>query len=300
MKIVILTLFFLINSFNCNYAQPIFEVGNRWYFFEGEWNAQGQGYRDTICYEIVGDTLMPNGNKYFRMYPPSQWFKDLMRADSNGIYYYDTTNNIEWQFYKYDLEAGYDDYTNNPHVSVGYNQNDLSDSSRYINIYKWNEYNTFIFGDSTKTYNYYNDTGLDDSYFIQIMPKYGFYGIDYSDMFSNYGLTLIACKLSNNTYGDVTSVETYETIPTSEELYQNYPNPFNPTTIIKYKLDKQSNVQLVLFDILGNKINELVKGIKSPGQYYYNLDASSLPSGVYIYQLRTNTKVLLRKMLLAK
>ncbi|MEQ9716863.1 MAG: LamG-like jellyroll fold domain-containing protein, partial [Balneola sp.] len=89
-------------------------------------------------------------------------------------------------------------------------------------------------------------------------------------------------------------------IPSEFTLSQNYPNPFNPTTNISFTIPEQSDVQLVIFNVLGQKVAELVNGEKSPGSYTLSWDASSASSGVYIYQLKTSTQVISKRMLLIK
>jgi hypothetical protein len=82
-------------------------------------------------------------------------------------------------------------------------------------------------------------------------------------------------------------------LPTSFELFQNYPNPFNTSTKIRYAvpLDKTSDVitsyaiELIIYDILGHKVQELVKDVKPAGYYEVEFDASQFASGIYIYQI---------------
>ncbi|MFA5870797.1 MAG: fibronectin type III domain-containing protein [Candidatus Paceibacterota bacterium] len=89
-------------------------------------------------------------------------------------------------------------------------------------------------------------------------------------------------------------------IPTEFKLAQNYPNPFNPTTTITYQLPQSGNVVLKVFDILGNEIKTLVNEQKEIGSYTVEFDASSLASGLYIYQLRVNDYSSIKKMILMK
>jgi photosystem II stability/assembly factor-like uncharacterized protein len=81
---------------------------------------------------------------------------------------------------------------------------------------------------------------------------------------------------------------------------QNYPNPFNPSTIISFKLPEQTNVELKVYDVLGNEVATLVNELKPAGNYEAEWNASNLPSGVYIYKLRAGTYTQMKKMLLLK
>ena len=74
-------------------------------------------------------------------------------------------------------------------------------------------------------------------------------------------------------------------IPNKFVLYQNYPNPFNPTTNIKFDLHNNSNVKLIIYDIIGKEIITLVNQKLSAGTYEINWDGSSYPSGVYFYRI---------------
>lgn len=91
-----------------------------------------------------------------------------------------------------------------------------------------------------------------------------------------------------------------ESIPTSFVLEQNYPNPFNPETFINFHLPTTSNVQLKVYDILGNEIATLVNEIKLPGVYNVKFNAEKLPSGVYIYKLQAGNYLAIKKMMLIK
>ena len=89
-------------------------------------------------------------------------------------------------------------------------------------------------------------------------------------------------------------------IPTSYALYANYPNPFNPTTIIAYDIPNTSHVTLVIYDILGRQVAQLVNGERTPGRYQATFNAGGLPSGVYFYRLVAGTYHDTKKLLLLK
>lgn len=83
-------------------------------------------------------------------------------------------------------------------------------------------------------------------------------------------------------------------------LQQNYPNPFNPVTNIKYGLPVKSQVFLVVYNLLGEKIIQLVNEEKEAGQYSIEFEATGLPSGIYLYQLKACNFVETKKMILLK
>jgi photosystem II stability/assembly factor-like uncharacterized protein len=90
-------------------------------------------------------------------------------------------------------------------------------------------------------------------------------------------------------------------IPDDFILYQNFPNPFNSETIISYSIPYKSNVQILLFDILGRKIDELYNGIKNSGTYSEIYNASKLSSGIYFVKLICDNKIQkIKSMILIK
>lgn len=98
-------------------------------------------------------------------------------------------------------------------------------------------------------------------------------------------------------YSDV--VETNITVD-KYSLGQNFPNPFNPSTTIRYEIKDAGQVQLRVYDILGNEVSVLVDDYQNVGIHYVKLDASNLASGLYIYKLIVNENVFVKKMTLLK
>lgn len=99
----------------------------------------------------------------------------------------------------------------------------------------------------------------------------------------------------------VTTIIGIETdIPAQSQMHQNYPNPFNPQTIIRYDLPRASSVTLELFNPSGQQVDILVNEYQIEGRYEVLLDASNLPSGVYLYRLTTEDYTQTRKLLLLR
>jgi len=91
-------------------------------------------------------------------------------------------------------------------------------------------------------------------------------------------------------------------------LEQNFPNPFNPTTVISWQLAVGSSVTLKVFDVLGSEVATLVDEEQPSGNYSIIFDTTnnpqlttnSLPSGVYLYQLRAGNFVETKKLVITK
>jgi len=95
---------------------------------------------------------------------------------------------------------------------------------------------------------------------------------------------------------DASGVVIDETNQNIFSLEQNYPNPFNPTTIISYQISKAGRVTLKIFDCLGTEIETLVEKFQNEGTYKVEVKASSLSSGIYFYQLKTDEFITTKKM----
>ena len=140
------------------------------------------------------------------------------------------------------------------------------------------------------------DTSLvfDGSSFLKPVTKYEWtvlvndeYTTVYSDTFYFFTPEITDIK-------EITELE----LPKSFSLKQNYPNPFNPATAINYLLPISSNVELSIYNMLGQKVKTLVSKKQTPGNYTINWDASGLSSGVYIYLLKSDDKIIASKKMI--
>ena len=96
-----------------------------------------------------------------------------------------------------------------------------------------------------------------------------------------------------------------DVIPNNFGLYGNYPNPFNPITNIIYAMDISSVVNINIHNIQGQLVKNLFIGNVNPGQHTISWDgkdrfAQSLPSGIYIYSIKSSQQILTGKMMLLK
>jgi hypothetical protein len=89
-------------------------------------------------------------------------------------------------------------------------------------------------------------------------------------------------------------------IPEKYFLGQNFPNPFNPSTKIRFEIPKGDIVKLVIYDIMGKEVIQLINEYKQPGVYTFTLDCSTYSNGVYFYSISTGGFNETRKMLIVK
>ena len=90
------------------------------------------------------------------------------------------------------------------------------------------------------------------------------------------------------------------TVNKSFRLYQNFPNPFNPSTTVQYELLRSGEVEMSLYNLLGQKVRTVFKGFQTTGLNKIEFQAQDLASGVYVYQIKTGGVAERRKFLLLK
>lgn len=105
--------------------------------------------------------------------------------------------------------------------------------------------------------------------------------------------------------GTLSSKEDNKVLPKDFTLHQNYPNPFNPTTDISFTLNKESEVTLTIFNMLGQQVKELTSGLKPAGNYTLQWNGSDnmgarVSSGIYLYTLNDGSRSHTKKMVLMK
>ncbi|MBU0559275.1 MAG: T9SS type A sorting domain-containing protein [Bacteroidetes bacterium] len=89
-------------------------------------------------------------------------------------------------------------------------------------------------------------------------------------------------------------------IPIKYSLKQNYPNPFNNSTTITFEIPKKEFVEIAIYNLMGEKVAELLNKELSLGKYEIPFSAEDLPSGIYFYRIKTSTHQETKKCALLK
>jgi hypothetical protein len=173
----------------------------------------------------------------------------------------------------------------------------------------------------------WNSVPFTDQYRLQVARDNNFFKIFYDSTVTDTFAVINSIEANNeffwrvqrrinNNYGPFSEIRSFSTFnlvsaddeinnPFEYSLLQNYPDPFNPSTTIEFSIPEKTRVILTIFDILGNKLSELINEEKNPGKYSVqfnagNIEENNLSSGVYIYNLKTNSFSKSRKMILLK
>ncbi len=101
-------------------------------------------------------------------------------------------------------------------------------------------------------------------------------------------------------YHDIVGIDTEPANPESITLFQNYPNPFNASTIICFDLPYDSQVKLIVYDITGREVSVLVDEKRIAGCYSVIWNPRDIASGMYVYRLIANQKMICKKMVFEK
>ena len=94
-------------------------------------------------------------------------------------------------------------------------------------------------------------------------------------------------------------------LPSSFALEQNFPNPFNSDTVIRFALPATGEVELTVYNLVGQSVAKLVEGMREAGTYRIDWDGKDdrgrgLASGMYLYRLRSAAQVETRKLVLVR
>jgi plastocyanin len=161
-------------------------------------------------------------------------------------------------------------------------------------VWQWINGTHTTTSDSTTGQNVWNEP-IDVSHqmfrFVITAPgNHGYYCIPHQSL----GMvgTIIASPV-NSVYDETSQ-------PGKFHLSQNYPNPFNPTTSLQYAIGSRQFVTLKVYNSLGKEVATLVNEEKPAGKYEVRFSGSTLPSGIYFYELKAGNITKTKKMVLLR
>jgi hypothetical protein len=293
------------------------QVGNYWQYIVEKRGVFPSDSADWIAYtEVIGDTTMPNGNKYFVLNEKGMsiynqpTYKKYIRIDSSKANVYEYRYDEEFLIDSLQMEVG-DEFDCLGLADIYFK--DVFGINTQIRYY----HQTCV--TTTGSFNY--ELAKDFGKIHSVITETNVYAIDFK-------FDLVYAKINEKEYGklvDVNYEDNFPKIPSNFSLFQNYPNPFNPSTTIEYTVpsstvisnplagersletkispvgrNDNSNVTLIVYDILGRKVNTLVNQPQNPGRYSVQFNSSNLASGIYYYQIKFGSFVKTKKMILLR
>ncbi|HEX9252414.1 MAG TPA: T9SS type A sorting domain-containing protein, partial [Ignavibacteriaceae bacterium] len=159
-----------------------------------------------------------------------------------------------------------------------------------------------------------NNLGFDieKSFDNKIFEKIGFvpgYGTTTESKSYNFSASNVSSQKTfyrlkqldfDGTFEYSSSVEVEGLTPTEFSLKQNYPNPFNPSTKIGFTLPYESNVRISIYNLIGQKVSEVVNSKFNAGTHTVIFDASNFSSVIYLYKIEAGNFTSVKKMQLMK
>lgn len=118
-----------------------------------------------------------------------------------------------------------------------------------------------------------------------------------SDTYQENGIYIIESLVADIVV-NISQNDMRDVIPESFSLEQNYPNPFNPSTTIGYAVPEANHVRITVFNLVGQKVEEIVNGFHAAGRYEVIFEADSFSSGVYLYRMETGNFAQTKKFIL--
>jgi hypothetical protein len=284
----------LLNSLPVNPAAFSYypmESGTKWFYVDTT-HSIGPGSANVYEYsiEITGDTVFSDGNIY----------KKFTRANSPATYSQTTYLRIDSTtglIYEYNTTSNYSSIVNNLAM---YPNEEYSMGEELVFYIKPGTEHVWNQERPSKEYRLLYNIGRWD---IKLLKGVGLFSAYFSYDFVDGVTTLKGMILDGIVYGDTTVLTTDTDLPVtpvSYNLHQNYPNPFNPVTKIKFTLPSREFITLKVSDILGREIAILLNEEKEFGEHEVRFNAEELSSGIYIYSLQTENRILSRKMILLK
>ena len=279
------------------------QIGNRWEYEDKFEDFQKD--TTTLSYftvEVIGDTMMPNQKRYQILLKKS--LPDTIAQE----YFYERIDSTSLNIYRYDIN---DDLHDSDEFFIDslrliITGGEFMGVSRYHNIpftlitYRGSSEDRVLNYPTTLQQFHANDIVLVFGFEYWFAKGLGlFQGLLRETLWRN-PITLIYAEINGQSFGNPVGVKQPTVENIDFRLYQNFPNPFNPSTTIQYELPTSGEVELSLYNILGEKVRTVFNGFQTTGIHKIEFQARDLSSGVYIYEIKSGRLIERKKLLLLR
>ena len=263
------------------------QVGNKWFYNYEQIPSSGDGvYEGKTIKEIIGTEQINFKHYYLQLVNRNSEIDTVyLRYEPFHKLVYSLDKSTMQETLLYDLRAVLGDTVFTSSDSLGYVV-DNTTTSEYCNI-------TYTTNVSVDLQNPSTSFSLADGIGLISEER---------NEINGYTETLYAFVVDSIVCGDTSLTDINDQYSTifSFQLFQNYPNPFNPSTKIKYSIREIGKVTLTIYDVLGQKVQELINEVQNGGTYQVDFETKSLSSGIYFYELRFNGSRIVKKLNILK
>jgi hypothetical protein len=275
------------------------QKGNRWQYQTA--TVGTLGYPSTLSHyyevDVTGDTTLPNGNNYF-----------VVECSENRVTHprFQRIDSSTSQIIAFDTSGGGKEYVID---SLRAPARSAFSGCRLPPIpvtLMWSVDTVFYYG-SQRIRRHYETVMIYGPYILYTLTQgfgltameTGVFDLDQNQV-SITTDALVYANIGGKEFGTFVYVPPKAPITNSFELYQNYPNPFNPITTIDYMISTSCDVNLKVFDILGNEVATLVNEKEQAGVHSARFIGNNLSTGIYFYRLEAGMFTQTRKLMLLK
>ncbi|HPG39326.1 MAG TPA: T9SS type A sorting domain-containing protein [bacterium] len=276
-------------------------TGNYWEYVETTFEMSYIFDRDSFTVTITGDTLLTNGKSY-------QILAKQYLHNPEITLTFERVDSLTGNVYRYNDK--YPKYYKDEYL-IDSLKSEIGDSSAAqrssvcestpLNVFGAIEVE-FIFNQQTKVKHFYQESFI-PGYSYQLAENLGLYQLTNWGEISSRRFEMVYARVNGKEYGEKISTGISERTFKCKtfKLLQNYPNPFNAATLIPFEVIDPGEVTLSIIDISGRQtVCLLNRHYYHPGMYSIQLDARSLPAGLYFYHLATQGQSDIKKMLLIR
>lgn len=258
-----------------------------------------------FSFSVTGDTVMPNGKLYQIIERKKLVEYEIPLFDFGyGDRFYDRIDSATFNVYRYDAQDGIRGFEELLLDSLNLREGEFLGYSRWfeisalISIENQELDPEKFYAESIKSF-CANDI-VSQGFMYALAKGFGFVSGLIRDTTWRHTIELVYAQIDGKSFGIAVSVPHENKAERTFQLYQNYPNPFNGDSVIEFDLQERENVELNLYNTNGQLIQKIYAGYLDRGSHQFKFSSGNLPSGIYIYTLKSGSQSQSKKSLILK
>lgn len=250
------------------------QVGNEWCY--RSYTSNNYGTKETLFNQtVICDTIMPNGKLYFGINNNLSSEIVFYREDieSKKLYLYGAFNDSS-EILFYDFNSNQATYNSDLFGMI----NVITGIDSIKNLILYKPFIEFSYNSTYGIAKYIFSEGIGNTWYKHISPNEIIVGeIEYA-------------RINGKTFGQITNIHKKTNLINSDEYIKIYPNPFNSQTTLLYKIFNAGDVNIKIYNSLGELVEDFGSFYREQGEYEQKIFLENYNSGLYFCQLFINEK----------